>query len=253
MSASCALAASVLAFVGVDVEVVEVVAPDVAAAARPEGQDVAGGERLADHRDVGAGHEVERRPPVGRREPHEVLEALVDRHRRPPVRPHRQREVVVDRGPGVLAAAVGDLHPVAVDAADRPVADRRRGRRRAAGPATARGSGASPSTPKTSAMVAWRSTFVVSASMTSGLRAAVGPGQWIMRGVWPSGSNWGTIGLPQMSARESSPGAPVGVRRRGSGRGRCTRSRRCCPTGPAASSSSRSRPNQWSIIDSLAP
>ena len=35
----------------------------------PEGQAVAGREGLADDGDVGAGHEVERGPPVGRRQP----------------------------------------------------------------------------------------------------------------------------------------------------------------------------------------
>ena len=93
-----------------------------------------------------------------------VLEALVDRHRRPPVRPHRQREVVADRRAGVLAAAVGHLHPVAAHAADRPVADRRRPRRRAAARSERPCVRCAGSTPNTSASVAWRSTFVVSAS-----------------------------------------------------------------------------------------
>ena len=78
------------------------------------------------------------------------------------------------------------------------------------------------------------------------------PGQRISSGMWPSGSNCGTTGLPQMSAT-ASPGAPAAPSRRGSGRGRCTRSPRCRPTGRCASSSSSTRPNQWSIIESLAP
>ena len=62
----------------------------------------------------------------------------------------------------------------------------------------------SVSTPNTSAIVALRSTLVVSASTVVALST---PGQWIISGVWPSGSNCGTIGLPQMSLRPDSPGA----------------------------------------------
>ena len=59
------------------------------------------------------------------------------------------------------------------------------------------------SAPKTSAMVAWRSTLVVSASHVAPPGT---PGQWISSGVWPRGSNWGTAGLPQMSRpARSSP------------------------------------------------
>ncbi len=99
-------------------------AAHVAGTAGPERQRIAGRERLADHRHVGAGHEVEHGPPIRVRERPEVLESAADRHRRPPVRPHRQRHVGVDRCPGVLASSVGDLHPVAVHAPDRPVAHR---------------------------------------------------------------------------------------------------------------------------------
>ena len=51
-------------------------------------------------------------------------------------------------------------------------------------------------TPNTSARVAWRSTLVVSASHTPPPST---PGQWTSSGMCPSGSYWGTPGLPQMS------------------------------------------------------
>ena len=58
-------------------------------------------------------------------------------------------------------------------------------------------------TPNTSHRVACRSTLVVSASTVP---PAGRPGQWTSSGVWPSGSNWGTAGLPQMSrSSRSSP------------------------------------------------
>ena len=62
------------------------------------------------------------------------------------------------------------------------------------------------STPNASAIVALMSTLVVSASTVVGLST---PGQWIINGVCPSGSNWGTIGLPHTSLRPDSPGAAI--------------------------------------------
>ena len=64
----------------------------------PERQEVAGLERLADHRDRRARHAVERRAIVGRRQADLVL--AVHRHRRPAVRPHRQRRVARRRARG---------------------------------------------------------------------------------------------------------------------------------------------------------
>ena len=52
-------------------------------------------------------------------------------------------------------------------------------------------------TPNTSVRVACRSTLVVSASQVPPPGT---PGQCTSRGMWPSGSYWGTPGLPQMSA-----------------------------------------------------
>jgi hypothetical protein len=82
--------------------------------------------------------------------------------------------------------------------------------------------------------------------------AGAAPGQWIISGVWPSGSNCGIAGLPQMSRGvvAGRPGRPdvaevvavVGAHDHGGV------SHRSC-----ASSSSRSEPKWWSIIDSLAP
>ena len=119
ISRSTARADEVFVLVGVVADVVAVVLID-ARRPGPEGERVAGLERLSDHRHVAAGHEVEARPLVGWSE--QVREA-VHRHRRPAVRPHRQREVVADRGARVLPRAVGDLHPVPVDPADRPFAN----------------------------------------------------------------------------------------------------------------------------------
>ena len=67
----------------------------VEAAHAPERDVVARVEGLADHRHVGAGGAVEPGPVVGPRHP--VAGEGADRHRRPAVREHRQRPVLLDR------------------------------------------------------------------------------------------------------------------------------------------------------------
>ena len=56
-------------------------------------------------------------------------------------------------------------------------------------------------------MAAWLPLLLLPrARWASHVVPAVVPGQWISSGVWPSGSNWGTPGLPQMSRpKRSSP------------------------------------------------
>ena len=133
--------------------------------ADPERKTVAGLEGLAITGIVRARHEVQAGPPVGWGQAHRVLAALY-RHGRPAVRPHREREIRPGGAAGVLAVAVGDLHPVPVDPADGPLPDLRRvPSQRGAGPAgRAVCRGRRRSTPNTSAMVACRSTVVVSAA-----------------------------------------------------------------------------------------
>ena len=79
-------------------------------------------------------------------------------------------------------------------------------------------------------------------SSASHVAAGSTPGHATSSGMWPERLVDRDAGL-----------APDVASRRGSGRGRCTRSPRCRPTAPLRSSASSTRPNQWSIIVSLAP
>ena len=110
--------------------------------------------------------------------------------------------------------------------------------RRAGARASDRACGARRSTPKTSQSVAWRSTVVVSASQVAGGRARPRDQQ---------------RDVAQLGVDRHRGLAPDVRARRGSGRGRCRGRRRWCPTRRARSTTSRIRPSQWSIIESLAP
>ena len=91
---------------------------------RPVGHPIARLERLADHRDLGAGHEVEARPLV--REWQAQVGCAMDGHGRPPIRPHAERSVCSRGPPRVLPLAVDDVHPLSPDSGKRVVPDRRR-------------------------------------------------------------------------------------------------------------------------------
>ena len=98
--------------------VVEQVA--VERAQRPERKVVARVERLADHGHVAARVAVETGAVIGIREA--PIGQRADRHRRPSVRPHRQRTVRVDRRLRERAGRVDHVHLAAPHAAERPLA-----------------------------------------------------------------------------------------------------------------------------------
>ena len=167
----------------------------------------------------------------------------VHRHRRPAVRPHRQRRVRRPAGARRTARPLvaDDVHLAAPHAGQRPVADVDRRARRAAARASDRGCGARRRrTPNTSASVAWRSTVVVSASTVDRRRST--PGQRDEQ-----------RDVPHRLVERDRGLAPDVAARRGSARGRCTRSTAVSSHASWRSSASSSRPSQWSIIESLAP
>ena len=181
----------------------------------PEGQEVAGRERLADDGDVGAGHVRELGAPVGPREAQ--LGPGVDRHRRPPVRPHREREVLTDRCARVVPFRVDDVHVARPVAEQRVLAHRRRSRRGSTGRANDRGCGARARSPNTSTNVACRSTLVVSASTVRGAT----PGQAIEQRR-----------VAEIARTRGCRACRTHRARRGSGRDRCRGRTRCRPTTP---------------------
>ena len=168
---------------GIVAEVVQVVAGEPGrrprtAAGRPR-------ERLADHRARRAGHAVEHGAVVGQGQPSASGRAC-DRHRRPAVRPHRQRRVVADRArarTSLVASMRCTSRPQTPASAQ--LAHRRRLALGSAARASGRACGAAPSTPNRSASVAKRSTLVVSASHVA---PAATPGQATISGMCPSGS-----------------------------------------------------------------
>ena len=204
---------------------------------RPVRQRVAGLERLADHRHVGARHVVEIRGAVRPRQL-EFVHA-VHRHGRPAVRPHRQRQIVgIHRRAGVFPRAVDDVHPAAEYARERPVAD------------------AASDSPVTNGTIEWPcvrcSRVTPKMSAMRGVNVDVGRqcrrAPRVRRPARRSSAACGRV--VRSAARRVCRRCPS---RRDSGRDRCTGSRRCRPTACFSSTTSSRRPNQWSIMLSLAP
>ena len=145
------------------------------------------------------------RPPVGSRQAE--LREGVDRHRRPAVRPHRQRAVGLDGLADVAAVAVDELDAAAPDAGQRPVPDvvggagDQRDQRR---PVRAVVGGHAEDV----AQVASRSTVVVRASHRAGRRCPARPR---------------TAGCARSARTRERRACRTRPARRGSGRGRCRR------------------------------
>ena len=163
------------------------------ASASPEGEGIAGVERLTDHRHLAAGHRGRasaRRSGRGRRMSGKARTGMVD---------HRFDHIDSGRLPSAGAraygaAAIGHVHLASPHAAQRPLPDRRSPCRRAAARATGRACGASGLTANVSQRVAWRSTVVVSASHVVGAT----PGHATSSGMWPISGKTGTDGLPHV-------------------------------------------------------
>ena len=209
----------------------------------PVRQAVTHDERLADHRDVEPGMRSStrgRRARAARTSGQRVRSAsstngsttsTAARCRRPAPRAYfaRARRRGAPRGPTPRSAP-----------SRAPTSPRRRATARAIG----RACGAAAATPNRSAIVAYRSTFVVSASHVA--RRST-PGHATSSGMWPIGSYIGHARLaPDVRVVCHAVAEVVAVVGAHDHRGR----RR---TRPLRSSASSTRPNQWSIIVSLPP
>ena len=200
------------------------------------GRPAANGWRITGTSEPGTNASAARRSGRGQAQ----LGARVDRHRRPAVRPHREREVLPHRRAGVVPFAVDDVHVPAPVAEQRVVADRVGRRRRPAAPSDRPCVRCAGGTPNTSAIVACRSTFVVSASTRA--RVDSRPRDEQRR-------------VPELRVDRDARVCRTRRARRGSGRGRCRDDRGVVPQlrgrragrgcGRASGRSSRASTGSW--------